>query len=156
MRILHVFLKNNLTKKFQSRKIWKKFITTHPVYRSVDENDYYAWDVERQDWRTNDEIRIMEFTCHFVFRNICFPEKKICPILGFEKKIRKMSYLSFSPNIIGSPTATATPQMINMDPKIALWFPEVWAWEYSIGCLIARYLKFFVQNWDRMTVAKLL
>ena len=73
-----------------------------------------------------------------------------------KKKIRKMPYLSFSPNIIGSPTATATPQMINMDPKIALWFPEVWAWEYSIGCLIARYLKFFVQNWDSMTVAKLL
>ena len=86
MRILHVFLKNNLTKKFQSRKIWKKFITTHPVYRSVDENDYYAWDVERQDWRTNDEIRIMEFTCHFVFRNICFPEEKNVSNFEFWKK----------------------------------------------------------------------
>ena len=135
----------------------KKLITTHPVYRSIDENNYYAWDVERQDWRTNDEIRVMEFTSHFVFRNIWFPEeKKNVSNFEFKNKIRKMSYLSFSPNIIGSPTATATPQMINMDPKIALWFPEVWAWEYSIGCLIARYLKFFVQNWDSMTVAKLL
>ena len=56
-----------------SLRFW--LITTHPVYRSVDENDYYAWDVERQDWRTNDEIWIMEFTSHFVFRNICFPEE---------------------------------------------------------------------------------
>ena len=70
-------MKNNLTKKdFSHVRYEKKFITTHPVYRSVDEYDYYAWDVERQDWRTNDEIRIMEFTCHFVFRNICFPEEK--------------------------------------------------------------------------------
>ena len=131
--------------------------TTHSVHRSVDENDYYAWDVERQDRGTNDEIWIMEFTRHFILRNICFPEKKKS-VSDFEfwKKIRNMPHLSFNPNIIGSPTATATPQMINMDPKIALWFPEVWAWEYSIGCLIARYLKFFVQNWDSMTVAKLL
>ena len=73
--IRFVFWKIISRKKFQSRKIWKKFITTHPVYRSVDEYDYYAWDVERQDWRTNDEIWIMEFTSHFVFRNICFPEE---------------------------------------------------------------------------------
>ena len=65
----------------------KKLITTHSVYRSIDENNYYAWDVERQDWRTNDEIWIMEFTSHFVFRNICFPEEKKCvQILSFEKK----------------------------------------------------------------------
>ena len=104
-----------------------------------------------QDYGIHMSLRLQKYLFPWrkeIFSSFEFWKKK--------KKIRKMPYLSFSPNIIGSPTATATPQMINMDPKIALWFPEVWAWEYSIGCLIARYLKFFVQNWDSTTVAKLL
>ena len=158
MRIIHVFLKNNLTKKNFS----------HVRYEKV---DYYSPCIQKHRWkyllcmgcrktRLKNKWWNLDYGIHKSLRlqKYLFPwrKKNVSNFEFWKKKIRKMPYLSFSPNIIGSPTATATPQMINMDPKIALWFPEVWAWEYSIGCLIARYLKFFVQNWDSMTVAKLL
>ena len=42
---------------------------------------------------------------------------------------------------MGNPTAAAMIHTNKMVKMIGLWLPEVCAWEYSKGCLMARYLQ---------------
>jgi hypothetical protein len=42
---------------------------------------------------------------------------------------------------MGNPTAAAMIHTNKMVKMMGLWLPEVCAWEYSKGCLMARYLQ---------------
>ena len=94
------------------------------INRDIDEDDYNTRNVKRQNRRTNDKIRIMEFAgdIRFPFVIICRPKIKYEEIFLQNFVILLLPYLdiSFSPNKIGKPTATATPQIAKIEPNITL------------------------------------